>query len=341
MSFRVLLPWLLATTLLLSASDQPPRDGPGIRRRVPRTAYVIAVGIDNYAGTQLAAAASDARKFAARIAREHCDTSCLRDTLPPALKGQLPRTSNPDLDSVVVSLVLDSAATLAGIDRAFGDVVKRARKGDVVIFFFAGMSVYDRDGAGGKTVSLCTIDALCNRARTGVGERRPMGRGGISGSRLRRWLESTSAERQLVVLDACSHRDYANELVSSVAPNDSTVAGLTTRNRVVLWSLTTAGETADGGFLTDIITGTNDLLTDAPFAEPGRVRHRFEVDLRVREAEISQRHQWADIQLGIFFERDYLRLLAGAMADDSGASRGAGVVPVNGRQTPRPAHRTR
>jgi uncharacterized caspase-like protein len=288
---------LSATALAAVVSTQPSGQAPR------QTAYVIAVGINDYAeqSLRLRWAAQDAEKFAARIVQERCDEACMQES-QARTRLRIPNArlddKNPSLTEVVVTLLRDRGATLEAVDAAFAEVVKRASPDDVVIFFFSGHSLVDHGRNGATTVSLCTADGPCNPTSP---------ESGITGARLRHWLESTRASRQLIVLDACSHPDYSSELISAVSVTDGVEAGLSTRNRVVVSSLSLSFELQElGGLLTHVVAGTDAVLTRDPFEPRGGRRHDFERRLRVREADAAEGGR--RLEIGLFFERDFLDL---------------------------------
>ena len=303
------------------ATEAAEGPGPAQRRSI---AYVIAVGIDDYPDFKLLYAASDARAFARRIASEACDSACRSDGHLPQPGDDEKRFSAPSLvrsrvDSVVSIVLLDRAATLQAIDDAFARVIRSATKDDVVIFFFAGGSTYHKT-ADGRRVSLCMPGNPCARTTAdSLSSGDSSSPSGLSSSRLRLWLESVRADRQLVVIDACSHPDYASDFMSAVVTTDPTEAGLTSRQRVVVANLELGMEVPGyGGLLTHVVTSSPFALTAAPFSSDLAKRSRFAADLHARAEELERR-EVARIAIDVFFEREALKILARAYKGDTTA----------------------
>ncbi|MEZ4414982.1 MAG: caspase family protein [Gemmatimonadota bacterium] len=196
----------------------------------------------------------------------------------------------------------DEEATLDRITQSFEKVVAQARPDDVLVIFLAGYAVL-KEGFRLLTHPGDQTWADVSEASEHA----------LSLEKLHSWTSQIECQKQLFILDLCSEEGMQDVLISALSSQDPQLTALTRRNRVIISSEGVAYETAEGGVLTQILTGIDASLLDL-FDPHQRKRVEFEILQRQQDFPVLQ-NPW--FYSRIFYEKDYADLAARIRAVDT------------------------
>lgn len=244
---------LILFAISLGFSLQAENHGSIVRKKHIRQVFVLNIAIDRYSPwlyqPAMAYCVKDALELNAKII-DDADSFYYNPLHDPS-RGPAPR-----IDTVIVYNLFNDSATRRNILKAFYEISYRCKQEDAFILTFNGVSMEE----GNATFLYTAVDQdsfdVTGKAIDPVKEAK------IPLELMKIWLEMISCEKQLIISEAGSGKEFSNNLVAQLIDRNRKVVENTTRNRYILTTTGLGMEDSKyhGGFLNHMLLQCNNVL---------------------------------------------------------------------------------